>query len=143
MLDLPAHARDTLRRRNCMRLRHAFTVLELLLVILILSLSLVMIVGPIFQPSREKARRIQCLHNLKQLGAAGAAYAVDNDSRLPYGSISVFANVTPMSNYLSSTKLIVCPSGSKMPAPNFGDPRASDAANVSYTQHLVPFAGII
>ena len=38
---------------------------------------------PALQQAREKARRINCASNLKQVGTALKSYSIDNDSKLP------------------------------------------------------------
>ena len=38
---------------------------------------------PALQQAREKARRINCASNLKQIGTALKTYSIDNDSKLP------------------------------------------------------------
>lgn len=58
--------------------RAAFTLIELLIVIAILSL-LAAILFPVFAQGRAKARQAACLSNMKQLMMAVLLYAHDND----------------------------------------------------------------
>ena len=62
--------------------RKAFTLIELLVVISIVAL-LMAILMPALQRAKEQARAVHCLNNLKQLGIALHAYALDNDDVIP------------------------------------------------------------
>ena len=56
----------------------AFTLLELLVVVAIISL-LAALLMPALKNARDQAKSIKCMSNLKQLGQAYAMYADDND----------------------------------------------------------------
>src|SRR5436309_2534502 len=61
--------------------RRGFTLMELLVVIAIIAI-LAAILFPVFAQAREKARSIQCLSNLKQIGMASRLYSQDYDEVL-------------------------------------------------------------
>jgi prepilin-type N-terminal cleavage/methylation domain-containing protein len=58
--------------------RTGFTLIELLVVIAIIAI-LAAILFPVFAESRESARQITCINNMKQLGTAMRLYLTDYD----------------------------------------------------------------
>ena len=60
----------------------AFTLIELLVVIAIIAVLIALLL-PALASAREKARRIACLNNLKQIGLALASYTGDYAGYLP------------------------------------------------------------
>lgn len=65
-----------------LKIGNAFTIVELLIVIVIISLLAAMIL-PALGKAKEKARKSSCLGNLRQLGVAVMAYAGNNADFLP------------------------------------------------------------
>jgi prepilin-type N-terminal cleavage/methylation domain-containing protein/prepilin-type processing-associated H-X9-DG protein len=62
--------------------RMAFTLIELLVVVAVLAI-LAAVLLPVFAQTRDAARRIRCLSNLRQLATAHHIYVQDYDDTLP------------------------------------------------------------
>jgi prepilin-type N-terminal cleavage/methylation domain-containing protein/prepilin-type processing-associated H-X9-DG protein len=74
-------------RPRCAR---AFTLVELLVVIAIIGI-LTAILLPVLGSAKERARRIQCMNNLKQVSILVTMYAEGNNQRLPVVSAGRWA----------------------------------------------------
>ncbi|MBX3387830.1 MAG: DUF1559 domain-containing protein [Phycisphaeraceae bacterium] len=68
-----------------MRIRRAFTLIELLIVIAIIA-TLIGILLPALAGARESARTTKCMANLKSIGTSLTLYADNNRGTFPYWS---------------------------------------------------------
>ncbi|MDD2709022.1 MAG: DUF1559 domain-containing protein [Verrucomicrobiae bacterium] len=100
------------------------TLVELLVVICCISL-LCSLLLPALKTAREKARQIQCMNNLRNIGQATMAYANENDGWLPHsgdafaafssdnrhwkGLISPYLNITSLSASTLEHGVFQCP----------------------------------
>ncbi len=115
------------------RRNHALTLIELLVIIGILVI-LSSIIGVPTHRDKEKAQLLNCLNNLKQVGMAYKIWATDNGGKFPMelsvtdggtmelmGAEDAWRTYQVMSNELSTTKILFCPSDEERPvwATNF------------------------
>jgi prepilin-type N-terminal cleavage/methylation domain-containing protein/prepilin-type processing-associated H-X9-DG protein len=85
------------------RRRTGFTLVELLVVIGIIAL-LISILLPALNSAKERANRVKCASNLRQIGQGILLYANDNKSAYPRTRASAGASSTTMTWFRNSTE---------------------------------------
>ena len=111
----------------------ALTLMELLVVIAVVAILVAMLL-PALSSNRQKAMKIQCVTNLKQIGLAQVVWTGDNFGKLPFelsmsngiameltGGTNAWRCFQVMSNELSTPYVLVCPADEehRPPAQNF------------------------
>jgi prepilin-type N-terminal cleavage/methylation domain-containing protein len=90
------------------RRAHAFTLVELLIVIAIIAILAALLL-PALTRAKELSRRTACSQNLRQLSLALALYAADNRDLLPLPQQRSGHWPEQLRGYYANARLLVCP----------------------------------
>lgn len=120
----------------------AFTRTELAVIVATIAMLLVLVLVGV-PSAKERARRQQCVQNLKKIALAFRQWTFPSGDRYPqrtstnyHGTMElgwrgdVYPHFLVMSNELGSPKLLVCPSDNRTPSPDFATLQSN--TNISY-----------
>jgi len=120
----------------------AFTRIELVVIVAVITILMLMILPPLSTVNRREVWQKQCVENQRQLEIAYKTWAVDCGAEFPMyyrtndGGTrefvlegKMFRHYQAMSNELGGTKLLVCPSDTRLVASSFD---ALQNTNISY-----------
>src|ERR1019366_8450781 len=105
-----------------------FTLVELLVIVGVIAL-VVALVLPGTARAKQKAMRIQCTNNLKQLGLASRTWVIGGGAPLSTNRLAGLGRITSgeafryfqvVSNEIGTPKLLVCPADNRLPAKDVG-----------------------
>jgi prepilin-type processing-associated H-X9-DG protein len=138
-----SHPDMSVDRVRCPELKTAaFTQVELLVIVGIIAV-LVCVLFPAMRRAQQRAFRISCTSNLKQIGLAFKTWSLDNQGRFPWQVLTnqardikpevatnVYLQFMMMSNELSTPYILRCPADAQRAVTrNFGK---LSKTNVSY-----------
>ena len=117
--------------KHTARAQAAFTRLDLVAVLLVLSLCAAVVL-PALASSRPRSQRVACANNLRQIGSAFQLWGSEHGEKLPFEvatvdggtalhplAVNVWLHFSWLSNELNSAAILLCPSDAGRPARDF------------------------
>ena len=86
-----------MKRQSLSRDIKGFTLIELVVIIVIISILAGMLL-PVLVRAREKARQVNCISDLRQIGLALQMYSIDWNGALPYAKRHAYSDDPPINS---------------------------------------------
>lgn len=123
--------KDEIRKGWTGGLSYANCATSMLLLIIFSFICSIFLILPALGSSRDKAKRIACGNNLKQIGLALKNYAIDHEGYYPPYSGAMGLEILREGDYLSDPKSYICPCCITNPVA-YGESLNGDAVSYYY-----------